>query len=111
MFLQPRRVSTGIHIVRKEKYSHRFRSRGSNRRLASTPEVPGVGFGMKFQKRNLSTVTAEKRTPLDLFLGTDTSAYYWGRLRNVIYVKGAAGSEEFLNFTGKIPFLQSLARQ
>lgn len=49
--------------------------------------------------------------PLDLFLGTDTSAYYWGRLRNVIYVKGAAGSEEFLNFTGKIPFLQSLARQ
>lgn len=59
--LAARRVSAGIHIARKEKYSRRFRGRGSNCRLETASVHPGnsgVGFGMKFQKRNLSSARA-----------------------------------------------------
>lgn len=77
MFLQPRRVSTGIHIVRKEKYSHRFRSRGSNHRLDGwRPRKFRSGIRHEIPKAESFNRHGGERAPLDLFLETDTSAYY-----------------------------------
>jgi len=112
MFLQPQRVSTGIHIVRREKYSHRFRSRGSNRRLDGwRPPRKFREWDSTWNSKSgiFQPSRRRERTPLDFFLGTDTSAYYWETAER--YVKGVADSEEFLNFIRKIPFLRSLARK
>lgn len=101
MFPQLWRVSTGIHIVRKEKYSHCFRSPGSNCRLDGwrPPRKFRSGIRHEIPKAESFNRHSRERTRLDLFPRL-ILRHITGRLRNVIYVKGAVGSEEFLNFVG-----------
>lgn len=74
MFPQLWRVSTGIHIVRKEKYSYCF-FRGSNCRLDGWRPLRKFRSAIRHEIPKAESFNRYdgERTRLE----TDTSAYYW----------------------------------